>query len=90
MSSLPKSGKITRENVMSLSGIFPAFYYDLDRTCFQSFPLKFPLTTKSVLLPHRFLRHFQSCQTQPGFIFGNRHKMIIVLLDHINKELACF
>lgn len=58
MSSLQKKREDYQRKRDVSPRYLPAFYYDLDRTCFQSFPLKFPLTTKSVLLPHRFLRHF--------------------------------
>ena len=58
MSSLQKKREDYQRKCDVSPRYLPAFYYDLDRTCFPSFPLKFPLTTKSVLLPHRFLRHF--------------------------------
>lgn len=58
MSSLQKKREDYQRKCDVSLRYLPAFYYDLDRTCFQSFPLKFPLTTKSVLLPHRCLRHF--------------------------------
>ena len=85
-----KSGKITRENVMSLSGIFPPFIMTSTVPVSNLSLLNFPSLQNQSCCPIDSCVISQSCQTQPGFIFGNRHKMIIVLLDHINKELACF